>query len=57
MERAVKSYEKAIQLKPDYAEAYNNRGAALQTIGQNERALKNYEKAIQLKPDFCRGLQ
>ncbi len=27
---AVKSFEKAIQVKPDYAEAYYNYGTALQ---------------------------
>jgi len=53
LQEAVESYNSAIQLKPDFAETYNNRGIALKKIGQMERAVKSYEKAIQLKPDYA----
>jgi tetratricopeptide (TPR) repeat protein len=49
----VASYDKAIQLKPDFAKAYNNRGAALQDVGRLDESIQNYDKAIQLKPDFA----
>jgi predicted O-linked N-acetylglucosamine transferase (SPINDLY family) len=51
-QQAVNSYNKAIQLKPDYAAAYSNRGLALDQLGQLEEAMQSYDKAIQLKPDF-----
>ena len=47
----MQDYDKAIQLKPDYAEAYSNRGNALKDLGRLDEALQNYDKAIQLKPD------
>ncbi len=53
LQEAVKIYEKAIQLKPDFAEAYFNRGNALKEIGQLELAVESYEKAIQFKPDYA----
>ncbi|MDP6675778.1 MAG: tetratricopeptide repeat protein [Gammaproteobacteria bacterium] len=51
LHEAIKSYEKAIQLKPDYAEAFSNRGGVLQELGQLEEAVESCNKAIQLKPD------
>ena len=45
-------FDKAIALRPDYAEAYNNRGSALLALKQYQAALENYDKAIQLKPDY-----
>ena len=41
-----------INLKPDYLEAINNNGIALNGIGNHEEAILNYEKALRLKPDF-----
>ena len=47
------SYDRAIQLKPDYAEAYNNRGNALTDLGQLEEAVASYDQAIQIQPDLA----
>ena len=41
------------RLKPDYAEAYNNRGVAKRKLGQYEAAVADYDEAIRLKPDFA----
>ena len=49
-------YDKAIVLKPDYAEAYNNRGIALRDLQRPVEALASYDKAIALKPDFADAL-
>ena len=49
----VQAYNRVIQLKPDFAEAYSNRGIALQDLGRLDEALQDYDKAIQLKPDFA----
>merc|ERR1719263_104795 len=50
-EDALQSFDKAIQLKPDYAMAFNNRGKVLAKINRFEDALQSYDKAIQLNPD------
>jgi hypothetical protein len=49
----VESYERAIALKPDYAEAYNNRGIALGALDRPADALQSYERAIALRPDYA----
>ena len=48
---AIASYNKAIDLKPDYAEAHYNLGIALNELGENGEAVNSYNKAIDLKPD------
>jgi len=53
LKESIQIFDKAIQLKPDFAEAYNNRGNALEQLGQLDEAIQNYDKAIQLMPDFA----
>ena len=48
---AISDYDKAIQLKPNYADVYYNRGLAKYYLGQLLAAISDYDKAIQLKPD------
>ena len=50
---AVELIGKAIALKPDYADAYSNRGNALLELKRPEEALASYDKAIALKPDYA----
>jgi len=49
---ALKDYDKAIELKPDYEVTWNSKGAALDELGRYDEALKAYDKAIKLKPDY-----
>lgn len=59
---AVRDYTSAIALKPDYAEAYMNRGNAHRKLGDKAQALKDYEASSQYGnpmkhlPYFGRGL-
>jgi len=55
IEGALEDYNKAIQLKPDFANAFNNRGAARRAKGDIESALEDYNEAIRLKPDLQFG--
>ena len=50
---AVKSYEKALTIKPDYAEVHYNLGVTLQELGQLNAAVKSYEQALAIKPDYA----
>jgi tetratricopeptide (TPR) repeat protein len=49
---------RALALKPDYAEALNNRGIALSLMGRREEAGNDFERALELRPDlpFARGM-
>jgi len=50
-EEAIASYDKAIEFKPDYHQAWNNRGVALWNLERFEEAIASYDKAIEFKPD------
>ena len=52
-DKAIQSFENAIAIKPDYAEAHNNLGVTLQELGRLDMAVKNYEKALTIKPDYA----
>jgi tetratricopeptide (TPR) repeat protein len=50
---AIKDYDKAIELKPDYYKAYNNRGIIKSSeLKKDEEALKDFEKAIEINPEY-----
>ena len=47
---ALKSFETAISLKPDFATAFNNYGTVLaEDLFQFEDAMKNFKKAIKIE--------
>lgn len=50
-ELAVSAYDKAIEIKPDYHEAWYNRGIALGKLGRLEEAIASHDKAVEIKPD------
>ena len=47
MKKAIKDYGQAIKFKPNFAEAYNNRGNAKNKLGRYEEAIKDYDQAIE----------
>src|SRR5438067_13931112 len=47
---AIYRWEKAVELDPNYAAAYNDLAIAYEHEGQLEKARKAYEKAIELQP-------
>ena len=53
LREALLDYNKAIQLKPDYANAYANRGLTKAALKQNFAAITDCDFAIQLKPDYA----
>jgi tetratricopeptide (TPR) repeat protein len=52
----IQFYSEAIQLKPDYARAFFNRGNAYKDKGDFEGAIRDYSEAIRLKPDYADAL-
>ena len=54
-EAAIENYYAAIELNPNYADAYNNLGIANQRLGNFKDAVSSYEKAIEKKTDFAQA--
>jgi len=48
---AIKSYDKALAIKPDYHE-WNNRGNALDNLNRYQEAIESFDKALAIKPDL-----
>jgi tetratricopeptide (TPR) repeat protein len=53
MDEAITHFQKAIMLKPDYAEAHNNLGAVLFKNGRIQEAIMHFQQALRLNPDFA----
>jgi predicted O-linked N-acetylglucosamine transferase (SPINDLY family) len=53
LDAAVRNFEKALTIKPDYAEVNYNLGLTLQELGQLDAAVKCYKKAIAIQPDYA----
>ncbi|WP_187152640.1 sulfotransferase family protein [Prochlorococcus marinus] len=47
------SFRKAIEINPDYAEAYSNLGVLLNDLGELQDAELHTLKAIEIKPDYA----
>lgn len=50
---ALEAYGRAIEIRPDYAEAHYNLANTLQRQGKIGAALRAWERAIEIKPDFA----
>ena len=51
-DEAIEHYLKALEIKPDYLEAYYNLGNALARKGDDKAAIYNYKKVLQINPDY-----
>jgi Flp pilus assembly protein TadD len=47
----VRDYNSAIQLKPNFARGYNNRGLAYERTGDYDRAVADYRQALKFAPN------
>ena len=49
---AIKDFDKAIQLKSNYSEAYNSRGECYSELNEQLKAKSDFDKVIQLNPNY-----
>ena len=52
-EEALKDYNMALKINPNYVYAYNNRGVVLAELGRNEESLTAYNAAIKIDPNYA----
>ncbi len=50
-EKAILSWDNAIELEPNYPSAFYNRGNAKTDLGRNAEAILDFDKAIELDPN------
>jgi tetratricopeptide (TPR) repeat protein len=59
--KAIEAFSRTIELAPNYAHAYNNRGVSYSELGNYRLAIQDFNRAISLKPEeaafrFNRGI-
>ena len=50
---AIADYTKAIELNPNYANAYYNRGISKHNLKDYNGAISDYNKAIEIDPNYA----
>ncbi|HKN72988.1 MAG TPA: tetratricopeptide repeat-containing glycosyltransferase family protein [Terriglobales bacterium] len=55
LDEAVACYERALALKPGYAQAHYNLGCALRSLGKVDEALVQFRRALALQPDYAQA--
>jgi protein O-GlcNAc transferase len=51
-DQALRHYDEALRLRPDYPEAWSNKGLTLHSLKQYDEALRHYDEALRLRPDY-----
>ncbi|MGP0089283.1 MAG: tetratricopeptide repeat protein [Xanthobacteraceae bacterium] len=54
--QALESYDRALALRPNYAEALFNRGLTLQKLKRLDEALVSYDGALAVRPNYAEAL-
>lgn len=52
-DQALSAYDQAIELMPNFADAYTSRGVVKSKLGNAEDAIADHDESIRLKPDFA----
>ena len=52
-DEAMADYDRALALRPDYAEAHTNLGVTLHALKRFDDALQSHERALAVRPDFA----
>ena len=48
----MRDYTAALELNPDFTQAYNNRGISFRHLGQLENSIADYNRSIEMKPEY-----
>ena len=50
-DEAIGCYDKALEIKPEYANAWNNKGIALGNLERSDEAIRCFDKALEIDPE------
>ncbi len=51
--RAIRDFDRAIEISPGYADPYYNRGVVYSALGDYARAIGDFDRAITINPDYA----
>jgi tetratricopeptide (TPR) repeat protein len=51
-DEAIAAYDRALQIQPDLADTWNNRGVVLTRMQRYEEAIASYEQATKIRPHY-----
>ena len=54
---AASSFRRAVEVRPNFPEAWNELGFALRQTGKYEEALQAYDQALKLRPNFPEAME
>jgi tetratricopeptide (TPR) repeat protein len=52
---ALDYYDQAINISPNYAKAWNNKGLALHKLRKYQEAIEYFDRALEIDPEFARA--
>ena len=52
-EKAIECYDRALEINPNFVEAWNNKGNVLDELGRYEEAIECYDKALEINPNYA----
>ena len=55
LKKAISCYEKAININPNYVQAYYNLGIIFEKLNNFQESINCYKKAIEIKPNYTRA--
>ena len=50
-ERGIEDCNKAIEIDPNMAEAYDSRGVGYMRLGEYKKAIEDFDKALEINPN------
>ncbi|MCT7948738.1 tetratricopeptide repeat protein [Ancylothrix sp. C2] len=53
--QAIKEYDQAIKLNPNYADAYLSRGLSYHKLGNSQQAIQDIDRVLQINPNHGRA--
>ena len=53
LDEALASYDAALKINPNYADAYSNRGNVLKDLNRLDEALVSYDAALKINPNHA----
>ena len=53
IDESIDNFSRALQIKPDFAEAHNNMGIAFEKHGKFTEAVSHYREALRIKPYYA----